>query len=202
MMADAGASAVSVHGRTAADAYRGRADWDLIARVVAAVSIPVFGNGDLVEAPQVLERWRSSGAAGVLVGRGVLRNPWICAQAQALAEGRAMRQVSQTERGRFLLDYIDLLLDEPEGEPAGFRHQAPGRVSDKPEAARGRERWVINKLRALAAWYTKGFDHGARLREAINAVTSLDALRDLVGRFFIEPAAQSGEWSPSGSESV
>ena len=208
MVEDAGAAAVAVHGRTAADAYRGRSDWDLIARVVDAVSIPVFGNGDLVEAPQVLERWRSSGAAGVLVGRGVLRNPWICAQASALAEGRAMRIVSHEDRGRFLLEYIDLLLGERVGEPEGFRHQAPGRDLATPRAARragaerSRERWVVNKLRALAAWYTKGFDQGSHLREALNAAVSLEAVRDLVRGFFLDPAGQAGSRPSTGSESV
>jgi len=158
----------------------------LSARVAAAVPIPVFGNGDLVEASQVLERWRSSGVAGVLVGRGVLRNPWICAQAAALAGNRPGPVVTRRDRARFLLDYIALLLGEAEAEPAGFRHQASGAMA-APRAASARRRWVVNKVRALAGWYTKGFDNGARLREAINATESIEALRDLICAFFQDP---------------
>ena len=66
------------------------------------------------------------------------------------------------ERGRFLLDYIDLLLRERVDEAVGFRHLAAGNASHAP--AVGRERWVINKLRALGAWYTKGLVGGSELR--------------------------------------
>ena len=62
---------------------------------------------------------------GVLVGRGALRNPWIFEQAAALARGEAPREITLEERGRFLLDYIDLLLHERTGEAEGFRHVAP-----------------------------------------------------------------------------
>src|SRR5512145_1266850 len=70
---DAGASAVAVHGRTAAQSYSGSSDWALIARVADGVSIPVFGSGDCTEPQQIVERVRDTGIAGVLVGRGALR---------------------------------------------------------------------------------------------------------------------------------
>jgi hypothetical protein len=93
-------------------------------------------------------------------------------------------------RGQFLLDYIDLLLQEGEGEAEGFRHVAANDTESNPSrkerTARGRERWVINKLRALGSWYTKGVDNGSRLRTAINQCDSIDALRDLVRTFFFE----------------
>ena len=200
MIEEAGAAAVAVHGRTAADAYRGRSDWELIARVAAEVRIPVFGNGDLVEPADLVERWRNSGVAGVLVGRGVLRNPWICAQAAEIVAGGVPRPAAAEDRGRFLLEYIDLLLGEGVDEPAGFRHQAkkglresagicgsvePGRIRG------GRERWVINKVRALGAWFTRGVDGGSRLRVAINQTESIAELRDLICRFFSELAVSS-----------
>src|SRR6185369_3040615 len=78
---DAGAAAVAVHGRTAAQSYTGRADWDLVARIADDLTIPVFGSGDCVEPQQIIERLEA-GVSGVLVGRGVLRNPWILAQAE------------------------------------------------------------------------------------------------------------------------
>jgi tRNA-dihydrouridine synthase B len=190
MMENAGAAALAVHGRTAAQSYSGHSDWELISDVAASVSIPVFGSGDVVEPEQAIERLRTTAVSGVLVGRGVLRNPWILAQAQDLVEGRPAREVTMAERGQFLLDYIDLLLQEGEGEAEGFRHVAANDTESNPSrkerTARGRERWVINKLRALGSWYTKGVDNGSRLRTAINQCDSIDALRDLVRTFFFE----------------
>src|SRR5687768_1912336 len=107
---DAGASAVTVHGRTAAQSYSGFSDWDLIGRVAEGVQIPVIGSGDCIEPAHLVERLRGTGVRGVLVGRGALRNPWIFEQAASLAAGRQPREVSRQERGRFLLDYLDLLL--------------------------------------------------------------------------------------------
>ncbi len=185
MVQDAGAAAVAVHGRTAAQSYSGESDWSLISRVAAGLSIPVFGSGDCVESSHVTSRLSSTAVSGVLVGRGALRNPWIFQQAAAEAAGLAPLQVSLEERGQFLLDYIELLLNERVNEQAGFRHEAPGQRGT-PVPARGRERWVINKLRALNAWYSKGLDNGSRLRVAINSCDSIAQLRDLIGEFFFE----------------
>ena len=186
---DAGAAAVTVHGRTAAQSYGGRADWDLVARVAEGLSIPVFGSGDCVEPEQVVARL-ANGISGVLVGRGVLRNPWILAQAADLATGREPRPVTREMRGRFLLEYVDLLLGERVAEAEGFRHMAPtadgGAATHRP--AHGRERWVINKIRALNAWFSKGLDGGSDFRVAINHTESIPALRDLVARFFLDRA--------------
>jgi tRNA-dihydrouridine synthase B len=189
LVEDAGASAVSVHGRTAAQSYTGESDWSLIGQVAAAVRIPVLGSGDVVEPDHVVERLRDNGVAGVLIGRGALRNPWIFSQAAETARGSLPGAPSLAERGQFLLDYIDLLLAERVAESDGFRHSAPGHAPASPVAARGRERWVINKLRALGSWYTKGLDGGSQLRVAINSAESIDALRSIVGGFFMNEAA-------------
>ena len=180
---DAGAAAVTIHGRTAEQSYTGLADWELVARVADTLDIPVFGSGDCVEPEQIMDRLRS-GVSGVLVGRGVLRNPWILAQASALARGEPLPVVTSAERGQFLRDYLRLLLDERVGEHAGFRHLAPGTGSDAP--AQGRERWVINKLRALMSWYSKGLDGGSHLRIRVNGASSIGELRDIVHEFFVD----------------
>jgi tRNA-dihydrouridine synthase len=185
---DAGASAVAVHGRTAAQSYSGYSDWSLIDRVAEAVQIPVLGSGDCIEPEDVVDRMRT-GVSGVLVGRGVLRNPWILAQAADLSAGRAPRAVTLEDRGRFLLDYMDLLRGEGHSEPVGFRHRAG---QNEPVIPNGqslhnrmrRERWVINKLRALMSWYSKGLHHGGHLRIQVNAATSLSQARDIVEEFF------------------
>jgi tRNA-dihydrouridine synthase B len=184
MVQDAGAAAVAVHGRTAAQSYTGFSDWKLIEQVAEAVDIPVFGSGDCTDAAQIRERLRGSAVTGVLVGRGALRNPWIFAQAARARLGEDVSQVSLAERGQFLLEYIELLLAERVGEEAGFRHSAPGQAPAPPPAARGRERWVINKLRALGSWYTKGLEGGSDLRVAINSAESIPRLREIVEQFF------------------
>ena len=78
---DAGASAIAIHGRTAKQSYTGTADWDIVASIADSLSIPVFGSGDCIEPQQIVDRLRL-GVSGVFVGRGVLRNPSILAQAQ------------------------------------------------------------------------------------------------------------------------
>jgi tRNA-dihydrouridine synthase B len=186
---DAGAAAVTIHGRTAEQSYKGFADWDLVSRVAADLSIPVFGSGDCLEPTQIVERMQS-GVSGVLVGRGVLRNPWILAQAADLAAGRPARDVTLAERGDFLLQYVELLLDERVDEAAGFRHSAPGGAV-APEKARGRERWVINKIRALCSWYSKGVDCGSHLRVRVNACESIAQLREIIDEFFFSPVGES-----------
>src|SRR5262249_40714886 len=95
---------------------------------------------------------------------------------------------------RFLLEYMDLLLTERVDEASGFRHVAPGQETGSHVPARGRARWVINKLRALGAWYTKGLEGGSSLRVAINSADSLDAVRDLIhGFFFVQSGEQASE---------
>jgi tRNA-dihydrouridine synthase B len=191
MVEDAGAAAIAVHGRTAAQSYSGSADWDLVARIAGDLTIPVFGSGDCVEPEQIIERL-ASGVGGVLVGRGVLRNPWILAQAADLARGMRPRSITLEDRGRFLLDYIGLLMNERVREPQGFRHTVPTDVAGPPGSAPGRaashDRWVINKTRALGSWYTKGLEGGAQLRTAINGARSLTELRELIGAFFLARA--------------
>src|SRR5471032_2999759 len=167
MVQDAGAAAIAVHGRTAAQSYSGAADWDLVAEIAQSLTIPVFGSGDCLEAEQVIDRM-NSGVQGVLVGRGVLRNPWILAQAMDVAAGRVPREVTLENRGAFLLDYIELLKKE--------------RVDEVRETTH--ERWVVNKIRALSSWYTKGIDNGSHLRTGINSAPSLEVLRQLISDFF------------------
>jgi tRNA-dihydrouridine synthase B len=206
-MEDAGASALAVHGRTAEQSYSGWSDWALIARVTQGVSIPVFGSGDCVAPEQAVDRLRDGGARGVLVGRGALRNPWIFSQAGELLAGRSARPIPLEERGQFLLDYLDLLLSERVSEAEGFRHVAPGlngsNAAVSPPPARGRERWVINKLRALGSWYTKGLDNGSHLRVVINSAESIAQLHDIISGFFSEPhIAPSTSSGAAGAASV
>ena len=173
MVEHAGARAVTVHGRTASQSYSGSADWDLVVRVAELLAIPVFGSGDVVTPEQIVEKLRR-GVSGVLVGRGVLRNPWILAQAADTMSGRPVRVVTSSERGQFLLDYIEMLLGERVRDP-------------RQEGHKSHQRWVINKIRALGAYYTKGVEGGAELRKALNTTDALDDLRALIAAFFFDP---------------
>ncbi len=168
---DAGAKAITIHGRTAKQSYSGLADWDFVTAVARTVSIPVFGSGDCIEPEDIIIRMKS-GVSGVYVGRGVLRNPWILAQARDLMAGKLARTIAPEERGQFLLDYMHLLLTE-----------------NVPESGKAlsRERWVINKIRALCSWYTKGFEGGAQFRIGVNTAKSIAELQDLIEGFFFAP---------------
>ena len=130
---------IAVHGRTAEQSYSGLADWDLVARIADDLTIPVFGSGDCIEPEQIVERLRS-GVEGVLVGRGVLRNPWILAQAADLAAGRAPRAVTLEDRGRFLLDYIELLLAR-----ARRTRRAPSHARSMGRQQAARARLVVHE---------------------------------------------------------
>ena len=182
MVQDAGASAIAVHGRTAEQSYTGSADWDLVAQIADDLAIPVFGSGDCIDPEQVVQKVRS-GVEGVLVGRGVLRNPWILAQSMDIVSGRPPRTVTMEDRGRFLLEYIDMLMRE--------------RVDEARATTHGR--WVVNKLRALGSWYTKGLDNGSHLRTALNTAESLEHLQAVIASFFFtSPANASGASYHSG----
>jgi len=182
MVEDAGAAAVAVHGRTAAQSYSGSADWEIVSRIADDLEIPVFGSGDCVEPEQVASRI-AAGVEGVLVGRGVLRNPWILAQSADLLAGAAARDVTLTDRGRFLLDYIDLLHHE--------------RARDETRAA-SHDRWIVNKVRALGSYFTKGHENGSHLRTSINTAPSVSALVDVIHRFFFDvpTTARTGPADP------
>jgi nifR3 family TIM-barrel protein len=86
---ESGCAAIALHGRTVAQAYSGRADWDAIGELAASVDIPVLGNGDIWEAADALRMVEETGAAGVVVGRGCLGRPWLFRDlAAAFAGGR------------------------------------------------------------------------------------------------------------------
>jgi tRNA-dihydrouridine synthase 3 len=101
--ADAGAAAITVHGRTRQARYRHPADWDAIAEIAAAVPIPVIGNGDLLYPHQIEARLRASGCAAVMVARGALIKPWIFREAR---EG--YRDVTAEERVAVYRRYVEL----------------------------------------------------------------------------------------------
>ena len=95
---DAGAQAITVHGRTRCQFYKGVADWSAVAAVKAAVSVPVLVNGDIVDGDTARQALQQSGADGVMIGRGVYGRPWIAQAIEAALNGEAFREPDAEER--------------------------------------------------------------------------------------------------------
>ena len=172
-----GAAAIALHGRTVQQAYSGEADWSRIAELVAAVDIPVLGNGDIWEAEDALRMMDATGCAGVVVGRGCLGRPWLFGDLAAAFAGEALRhRPSLGEVGRMLLRHAELLT---------------GYVG---------ERHGLTDLRKHMAWYFKGYPVG-ELRRRFAMVSTLEELRDLVSQLDAEagfPEAELG--TPRGRQ--
>ena len=162
-----GADGVALHPRTAKQMYRGRADWTRIARLKAALSIPVVGNGDVVGAADVPRMMRETGCDGVMIGRASMNNPWIYRQAAELLAGRRPTEPTLDDRRRLILDHFRLLL------------------AQECDVA-----FALHKLRTFTGWYTHGLPAGRELRARINSLRSPQEFIDAVEGFFEQtPAA-------------
>jgi nifR3 family TIM-barrel protein len=157
---DAGAAWVALHGRTAAQLYSGRADWDAIAALKAVLDVPVLGNGDLWEASDALAMVRRTGCDGVVVGRGCLGRPWLFGDLAAAFDGRVgdVARPGLAEVARVMRRHAELL-----GESLG-------------DEGRG-----CRDFRKHVAWYLKGFRVGSATRQALGMVGSLAELDHLLG---------------------
>lgn len=153
---ESGAVAVAVHGRTREQFYSGKADWDIIAQVKQAVSIPVIGNGDLLDAKDVIEMEKQTGCDGFMIGRGAQGNPWIFHQILHYFEtGELIGKPPIEEMVETMLRHARLQV-EFKGEYLGIR-----------------------EMRKHAAWYTAGYKNSSKLRGRINAVETYEQLEAL-----------------------
>ena len=160
---DAGARALTLHPRTRTQMYHGVANWDEIARVVAALEIPVIGNGDIRTAEDVLRMRQHTRCAGVMVARGAFGNPWIFAQARDLLEGRPKRPAPTPEE-RFA---------------TALEH---ARIAQQVQ---GDTRKTALEFRKHLGWYTKGLPGAAELRQRLFAIESMTEAEQI----FAEAAA-------------
>lgn len=147
MAEDAGIAAIAVHGRTRSDMYAGKADWDIIKAVKQAVTIPVMANGDVTTAADVLRILDHTGADAVMIGRGVLGNPWIFQEALALLEGKPL----------------------PPGPSIDERVTVALRQFERTIAQKG-ERIGCLEARKHFAWYLKGIRGTSEMRRRINGI--------------------------------
>lgn len=148
-----GVAAVAVHGRTREQYYSGKADWDVIARVKEAVSIPVIGNGD-VDSPQAAQALlEHTGCDGIMIGRAAQGNPWIFRDVVSYLESGIIPQApTNAEKKELILRHAALQL-EYKGEYTGVR-----------------------EMRKHLSWYTFGMPHSARFRQTINTMESMEEL--------------------------
>lgn len=157
LMEQAGASAVAVHGRTRAQMYSGRADWDVIRDVKKAVSIPVIANGDVFSAGDAEHILRYTGCELAMVGRGSFGDPWIFEQSNALLEG----------------------LPVPERPPLAERIELAVRQTELYAEKFG-ERLACLEARHQIPWYLKGVAHAGYYKQQLVRVETLDELRRIV----------------------
>jgi nifR3 family TIM-barrel protein len=160
---DSGVVAIALHGRTVAQAYSGRADWDAIARLVEHVSIPVLGNGDIWEAGDALRMVEETGAAGVVVGRGCLGRPWLFRDLAAAFSSPPVSSVEPVETTKPTLPTL--------GEVRTMMRRHAELLSEHMGEERG-----CKEFRKHVSWYLKGFRAGGSLRHSLALVDSLAAL--------------------------
>lgn len=154
---EAGGAAVAVHGRTREQYYSGKADWEIIRQVKEAVSIPVIGNGDVTSGEKALEMRERTGCDGVMIGRGAQGNPWIFHELLEYDRtGKLPPRPSKEQIKETMLRHARLQL-EFKGEYLGIR-----------------------EMRKHVAWYTKGMEGSAKLRDDINKVESYAELESLL----------------------
>ena len=163
-----GIAALAVHGRTRAQGYAGFADWEIIAQVAAAVSIPVIGNGDLVSAADVAKRRVESGIAGAMIGRAAMNSPWIFSETKHyLATGELLPPPLPAEKWAFIQRHCVLAVEEC-----------------------GIEDLAMRSMRGRLMAYSKGLPASKMLREKFQRVSTLAEIQQ-IAQFHIATCLQA-----------
>lgn len=157
-----GVAAIAVHGRTREQYYSGKADWEIIAAVKDAVSIPVLGNGDVDSPANARRMLAETGCDGVMIGRAAQGNPWIFREIRSvLSDGTVPPRPDNAEKKELILRHAALQL-KYKGEYIGVR-----------------------EMRKHLSWYTVGMPNSARFRQRINAMETMEQLIQRVEEIFV-----------------
>jgi len=166
-MQDAGATAFTLHARTRTQMFGGRADWDEIARVVEALTIPVIGNGDIQTAEDVVRMKHHTRCAGVMIGRGAFGNPWLFRDARGLLAGHLKPGApSAAERFRVALEHARLAI-----------------------RLQGDTRKTVMEFRKHLGWYTRGLHGASDLRQRLFRIETI-AEAEHIFLEYLAPVAQ------------
>lgn len=154
---DAGAAAITVHGRTREQFYSGAADWEIIRKVKEAVRIPVIGNGDVTDGESAKRMLEETGCDGIMIGRAAQGNPWIFREVCSYLERGVKTERPSAREVRDMIRRHALLQLECKGDYIGIR-----------------------EMRKHVAWYIAGYPHAAELRKKVCSVESMEELMELV----------------------
>jgi tRNA-dihydrouridine synthase B len=153
--------AISVHGRTRSQAYRGEANWEVIDECARSVSVPVIGNGDIASGADLAHRRQSTAVSGVMIGRAAMQNPWIFREAKHyLQTGEQLPAVPIPDRWELIRRHCRLAIE-------GNRY--------------GSERNTMMAMRSRLMAYCKGFPGARPLRQQLATVGSVTELEEIAG---------------------
>ena len=156
----AGASAITIHGRTRTDYYSGTADLEIIKKVKEAVKIPVIGNGDIKDGESALKMFEYTGVDGIMIGRASIGNPYIFKEIQEYLQGENSKEITKEEKLNTMLEHINLAV-ETKGENVG-----------------------IKEMRKHLSAYIKGLPNSAEAREKINRIDGKVELENYLKKYF------------------
>jgi tRNA-dihydrouridine synthase B len=157
-----GVEALTIHGRTRCDLFSGHADWGIIARLKARAHIPVIGNGDVFTPADAEKMFRETGVDGVMMGRGVLGNPWLIQQCWEYLTGQNVKQVGLAERAEFMTKFLQRV-----------KREVPAPVA-------------LGKVKKIGGYLSKGFPQSAHFRAQIHAAHTIEDFFEVMEKYFAE----------------